>query len=217
MWVYPAWRSSSCPVSHRSWRTWAAHPSQISYHSDRQPWSARKWNNRDRGKGTTQSSITSRNHHPQMCFIILQLILHSLECLLYILHLLVHQVYVLRTISGVWNVSYISGQIGKFIMVHVVSCLINGSKQSMQAWREPENSSWRDERYHIRRRFVQEYDLKPGRFYYWKDQLLNSAPDISENNGRKTDEDRIGVVRNTSLVFRKRLRSLSICSKMWYL
>jgi transposase-like protein len=35
------------------------------------------------------------------------------------------------------------------------------------------------------------YDLKPARFYYWKDQLLNSAPEILENRGRKVDEDRI--------------------------
>ena len=35
------------------------------------------------------------------------------------------------------------------------------------------------------------YDLKPARFYYWKDQLLNSAPEIFENRGSKVDEDRI--------------------------
>ncbi len=35
------------------------------------------------------------------------------------------------------------------------------------------------------------YDIKPARFYYWKDQLLNSAPEIFENRGRKVDEDRI--------------------------
>ena len=35
------------------------------------------------------------------------------------------------------------------------------------------------------------YDLKPARFYYWKDQLLKSAPEIFENRGRKLDEDRI--------------------------
>ena len=35
------------------------------------------------------------------------------------------------------------------------------------------------------------YDLKPARFYYWKDQLLNSAPEIFQNRGRKMDEDRI--------------------------
>ena len=36
------------------------------------------------------------------------------------------------------------------------------------------------------------YDLRPARFYYWKDQLLNSAPEIFENRGRKIDEDRDG-------------------------
>ena len=35
------------------------------------------------------------------------------------------------------------------------------------------------------------YDLKPARFYYWNAQLLNSAPEIFENRGRKVDEDRI--------------------------
>ena len=35
------------------------------------------------------------------------------------------------------------------------------------------------------------YDLKPARFYYWKDQLLNSAPEIFENRGRKLDEERM--------------------------
>ena len=35
------------------------------------------------------------------------------------------------------------------------------------------------------------YVLRPARFYYWKDQLLNSAPEIFENRGRKIDEDRI--------------------------
>ncbi len=34
------------------------------------------------------------------------------------------------------------------------------------------------------------YNLKPARFYYWKDQLMNSAPEIFENRGRKVDEDR---------------------------
>ena len=33
------------------------------------------------------------------------------------------------------------------------------------------------------------YDMKPARFYYWKDQLLNSAPEIFENRGRKEDRD----------------------------
>ncbi len=35
------------------------------------------------------------------------------------------------------------------------------------------------------------YDLKAARFYYWKDQLLNSASEIFENRGRKIDENRI--------------------------
>ena len=40
------------------------------------------------------------------------------------------------------------------------------------------------------------YDLKPARFYYWKDQLLNSAPEIFENRGRKIDEDRIRMEKD---------------------
>ena len=35
------------------------------------------------------------------------------------------------------------------------------------------------------------YDLKASRFYYWKDQIMNSAPEIFENRGRKIDENRI--------------------------
>ena len=35
------------------------------------------------------------------------------------------------------------------------------------------------------------YDAKPARFYYWKDQLMDSAPEIFENRGSKVDEDRI--------------------------
>ena len=43
------------------------------------------------------------------------------------------------------------------------------------------------------------YDLKPARFYYWKDQLLNSAPDIFENRGRKVDEDRIRTQKDNEI------------------
>jgi transposase-like protein len=43
------------------------------------------------------------------------------------------------------------------------------------------------------------YDLKPARFYYWKDQLLNSAPEIFENRGRKTDGDRIKTEKDTEI------------------
>ena len=35
------------------------------------------------------------------------------------------------------------------------------------------------------------YDLKAARLYYWKDQIMNSAPEIFENRGRKIDENRI--------------------------
>ena len=43
------------------------------------------------------------------------------------------------------------------------------------------------------------YDIKPARFYYWKDQLLNSAPEIFENRGRKVDEDRIRVEKDKEI------------------
>ena len=43
------------------------------------------------------------------------------------------------------------------------------------------------------------YDLKPARFYYWKDQLLNSAPEIFENRGRKIDEDRIRAEKDKEI------------------
>ena len=44
-----------------------------------------------------------------------------------------------------------------------------------------------------------EYDLKPARFYYWKDQLLNSAPEIFENRGRKVDEERIRAEKDREI------------------
>jgi len=43
------------------------------------------------------------------------------------------------------------------------------------------------------------YDLKPAGFYYWKDQLMNSAPDIFENRGRKVDEDRIRAEKDNEI------------------
>ena len=43
------------------------------------------------------------------------------------------------------------------------------------------------------------YDLKPASFCYWKDQLLNSAPEIFENPGRKMDEDRIRVEKDKGI------------------
>ena len=43
------------------------------------------------------------------------------------------------------------------------------------------------------------YDIKPARFYYWKDQLLNSAPEIFENRGRKVDEDRIRAEKESEI------------------
>lgn len=33
------------------------------------------------------------------------------------------------------------------------------------------------------------YNIKPARFYYWKEELLNSSSDIFETRGRKPDID----------------------------
>ena len=35
------------------------------------------------------------------------------------------------------------------------------------------------------------YNVGTARFYYWKDQLTNSAHEIFENRGRKRDESQI--------------------------
>ena len=43
------------------------------------------------------------------------------------------------------------------------------------------------------------HDLKPARFYYWKDQLLKSAPDIFGNRGQKADEDRIRAQKDREI------------------
>ena len=56
------------------------------------------------------------------------------------------------------------------------------------------------------------YDLKPARFYYWKDQLLNSAPEIFENRGRKVDEDRIRAEKDREIA---RQPSLMLCRRTW--
>ena len=43
------------------------------------------------------------------------------------------------------------------------------------------------------------YDLKPARFYYRKDQLLNSEPEIFEHRGRKVDEERIRAEKDRQI------------------
>ena len=51
------------------------------------------------------------------------------------------------------------------------------------------------------------YDIKPARFYYWKDQLTNSAREIFEDRGRKPDTDsRILEKERENLEIKKRLR-----------
>jgi transposase-like protein len=43
------------------------------------------------------------------------------------------------------------------------------------------------------------YEIKPARFYYWKDQLISSASHIFENRGRKIDEDRIRAEKDREI------------------
>ena len=43
------------------------------------------------------------------------------------------------------------------------------------------------------------YEIKPARFYYWKDQVMNSAQDIFQNRGRKIDEDRIRAEKDDEI------------------
>ena len=43
------------------------------------------------------------------------------------------------------------------------------------------------------------YDLKPARFYYWKEQLLNSAREIFENRRRKRDENQITAEKDLEI------------------
>ena len=58
------------------------------------------------------------------------------------------------------------------------------------------------------------YDLKPARFYYWKDQLLNSAPEIFENRGRKVDEERIRV-ENDREIARLKATIAEVAQETW--
>jgi transposase-like protein len=43
------------------------------------------------------------------------------------------------------------------------------------------------------------YEIKPARFYYWKDQVMNSAKDVFQNRGRKVDEDRIRTEKDQEI------------------
>jgi len=43
------------------------------------------------------------------------------------------------------------------------------------------------------------YEIKPARFYYWKDQVMSSAQDIFQNRGRKIDEDRIRAEKDDEI------------------
>ena len=51
------------------------------------------------------------------------------------------------------------------------------------------------------------YAVKPARFYYLKDQIMNSAKEIFEDRGRKPDTDsRILEKERENLEIKKRLR-----------
>ena len=43
------------------------------------------------------------------------------------------------------------------------------------------------------------YDIGTARFYYWKDQLVNSAHEIFENRGRKRDEIQITAEKDLEI------------------
>ncbi len=43
------------------------------------------------------------------------------------------------------------------------------------------------------------YNIGTARFYYWKDQLTNSAHEIFENRGRKRDESQITAEKDLEI------------------
>ena len=43
------------------------------------------------------------------------------------------------------------------------------------------------------------YDIGTARFYYWNDQLVNSAREIFENRGRKRDENQITAEKDLEI------------------
>ena len=43
------------------------------------------------------------------------------------------------------------------------------------------------------------YNVGTARFYYWKDQLTNSAHEIFENRGRKRDENQITAEKDLEI------------------
>ena len=44
------------------------------------------------------------------------------------------------------------------------------------------------------------YNIGTARFYYWKEQLMNSAHELFENRGRKLDEERIRAEKDTEIL-----------------
>ena len=68
-------------------------------------------------------------------------------------------------------------------MIHVVPCLINDCKQDIHT---EEKLKIVLEGVNAGQDLCKKYDLKPTRFYYWKDQLLNCAPEIFENCGQRS-------------------------------
>ena len=43
------------------------------------------------------------------------------------------------------------------------------------------------------------YEIKPARFYYWKDQIMSSSQYIFQNRGGKIDEDRIKAEKDNEI------------------
>lgn len=46
------------------------------------------------------------------------------------------------------------------------------------------------------------YDLTPASFYYWKGQVLNTAPEIFENRVRKVNMEYIRAEKDKERIFR---------------
>jgi transposase-like protein len=61
------------------------------------------------------------------------------------------------------------------------------------------------------------YDIKSERFYYWKDQITNSAAEIFESRGRKVDENRIILmnVKSIPIMLRNLPNTGRLCDIMY--
>ena len=84
-------------------------------------------------------------------------------------------------------------------MIHVVLCLINNSKQDIHTCGETEDRLEGMNGTISVADLCREYNIRSARLYYWKDQLMNSAPEIFENHGRKVDVDRIRAEKDNEI------------------